>query len=83
MCPDGRQMTDELANLRFDRVPHPSYSPDVSPCDFWLFRMLKQKIKDRVFQTVEEIMIAFHRAEDELTLDDLHSVLFNCTERFE
>ena len=22
-------------------VPHPSYSPDVAPCDFWLFPKLR------------------------------------------
>jgi hypothetical protein len=45
--------------------------------------MLKQKIKDLVFQRVEEMMIAFHRVCDELTLDDLQSVFFNWIERFE
>jgi hypothetical protein len=77
MCQNGRKVTDQLANLRFDRIPHSLYSPDLSPCDFWLFGMLKQKITDRVFQTIEEIMIAFHRAEDELISNDLQSVFFN------
>jgi hypothetical protein len=45
--------------------------------------MLKQKIKDRVFQTVEEIIIAVDRVWDELTLEDLQSVFFNWIERFE
>jgi hypothetical protein len=71
------QVTEELANLKFDRVPHPPYSPDLSPCDFWLFGILKQKIKDRVFQMIEKLMTAFHRVWDELTLEDLQSVFFN------
>jgi hypothetical protein len=77
LCHNGRKVTDELAHLKLDRIPHLPYSPDLSPCDFWLFGMLKQKIKDRVFQTVEKIMIAVHRVWDELTLDDLQSVFFN------
>jgi hypothetical protein len=74
MHQDGRKMTDEFANLKLDHVPHSFYSPDLSPCNCWLFRMLKQKIKDRPFPIVDEIMIAFHKIWDELTLDDLASV---------
>jgi transposase len=40
---NGRKVTDELEVLRLNRVPHPPYSPDLSPCDFWLFGMLKQE----------------------------------------
>jgi hypothetical protein len=63
-CHNDRKVTDELANLKFDRVPHSHYSPDLSPCDCWPVGMLKQKIKDRVFQMVEDIMTAFHRVSD-------------------
>jgi hypothetical protein len=45
----GPKVTDQLDNLKLDRVPHPPYSPDLSPCDFWLFEMFKQKIKNRMF----------------------------------
>jgi hypothetical protein len=34
MCHNGRMMTEELGRLKLDRVPHPPYSPDLSPCDF-------------------------------------------------
>jgi hypothetical protein len=83
MCHNGRKVTDEFANLKLDHVPNLHYSLYLSPCDFWLFEMLKQNIEDQVFQTVEEIMTAFHRVCDELTLDDLQSVFFNRIERLE
>jgi hypothetical protein len=83
MCHNGRKVTHELDNMKFDRVSYSFYSPDLSPCDFWLFGMLKQKSKDRVFQTVEEIMTAVHKVWDELTLEDLHSVFFDWIERLE
>jgi hypothetical protein len=38
---NGLKVTDEHNNLKLGRVPHPPYSPDPSPCDFWLFGMLK------------------------------------------
>jgi histone-lysine N-methyltransferase SETMAR len=83
VCHNGRKVTDELANLKLNRVPHPPYSPDLSPCDFWLFKILKLKIKDGVFQRAEEIKIAVYRVWDELILNDLQSVFFNCIERLE
>jgi len=36
-------------------VPHPPYSPDPAPNDFFLFPKLKMKLKGRRFQTLEEI----------------------------
>jgi hypothetical protein len=74
---------DEPDNLKLDRVPHPPYSSNLTLWNFWLFGIQKQKIKDRVFQMVEETMIAVHRVWDELTLEDLQSVFFNWIERFE
>jgi len=35
-------------------VPHPPYSPDLAPCDFFLFPKMKMKLKGRRFQTLEE-----------------------------
>jgi transposase len=36
-------------------VPHPPYSPDLAPADFFLFPKLKIDLKGRRFQTIEEI----------------------------
>ena len=35
--------------------PHPPYSPDLAPCDFFLFPKMKLKLKGRRFDTIEEI----------------------------
>jgi len=34
------------------------YSPDMAPCDFWLFRKLKRPLKGTRFQTRDDIMAA-------------------------
>jgi hypothetical protein len=60
MSHNGRKVTDELANLKLHCVPHSRPLPELSPYGFWLFGILKQNIKDRMFQTVEEIMTVFH-----------------------
>jgi hypothetical protein len=37
MCYNGAKITEELEKRHIARAPHPSYSPDLSSCDFWLF----------------------------------------------
>jgi hypothetical protein len=83
MCHNGRKVTDEFDDLKLQRITHPSYSPYLSPCDFWLFGMLKQKMKDREFSGVEEIINAVQEIWREVTLERLQSVFFNWIERFE
>ena len=34
------------------------YSPDMAPCDFWLFPKLKRPLKGKQLQTIEDIMTA-------------------------
>jgi hypothetical protein len=83
MCHNGYKVTGDLDNLKLDRVPYPPYLPDLSPCDFWLFGMLKQAIRDWEFHTVEEIVSAFHEVWSQVTSEDLQSVFFNWIERLE
>ncbi|PNF16982.1 hypothetical protein B7P43_G03143, partial [Cryptotermes secundus] len=35
-------------------LPHPPYSPDLAPCDFFLFHRVKAKLRGRRFQSSEE-----------------------------
>jgi hypothetical protein len=58
-------------------------SPNLSPCDFWLFAVLKHKMKDRAFQRVDEIATTVDTIGEGLTSEDLQSVLFNWIERLE
>jgi histone-lysine N-methyltransferase SETMAR len=44
-----------LAKNKMAVVPHPPYSPDLAPCDFFLFPKMKIKLKGRRFDTAEEI----------------------------
>jgi hypothetical protein len=38
-------------------VPHPPYSPDLAPCDFFLFPRLKNTLKEKRLQDVTEIQL--------------------------
>jgi hypothetical protein len=44
-----------LAQNNIPIVPHPPYSPDLAPSDFWLFPTLKMGLRGRRFATVEDI----------------------------
>ena len=44
-----------LAKHQKSVVPHPPYSPDLAPAEFFLFPKLKTTLKGRRFQTIEEI----------------------------
>ena len=49
-------------------VPHPAYSPDLAPCDFWLF----PKLRDCCYETIEEMKKAIMKIIDTLTQEDLY-----------
>ena len=44
-----------LAKHSITVLPHPPYSPDLAPYDFFLFPMLKRPLKGRRFETIPEI----------------------------
>jgi hypothetical protein len=44
-----------LAKHSIPVVPHPPYSPDLAPCDFFLFPRLKSTLKGKRFEDVAEI----------------------------
>jgi hypothetical protein len=72
--------------LKFDKhhitgLLHPPYSPDLSPCDFWLFGMLKGILKDQEFHSRDEIEEAITMAWNDLTSDKVQSVFHNWMNR--
>ncbi|KAI6651412.1 Histone-lysine N-methyltransferase SETMAR-like [Oopsacas minuta] len=51
-----------LENSGLKTLPHPPYSPDLAPCDFWLFPRLKEQLRGRRFSTNEELRGALFQA---------------------
>ena len=49
-------------------VPQPPYSPELAPCDFWLF----PKFRDCRYETIEEMNKAVTKVIDMLTQEDFH-----------
>ena len=52
----SRQTQDAMKSLRFhETLPHPSYSPDLAPSDFYLFPKLKNYLKGKRFADDDEV----------------------------
>ena len=58
-------VTDYLTKMGIKTVPHRPYSPDVAPCDFWLF----PKLRGCCYETIEE---AVTKVVDTLAQEDFH-----------
>jgi hypothetical protein len=54
LCHNGSKVVLKFDNHHIARLPRPPYSPDLSPCDVWLFGMLKGIPKDREFHSHDE-----------------------------
>jgi hypothetical protein len=59
-----------LAKYTMAVIPHPPYSHNLAPCDFFLFPKMKLKPKGRRFDTIEEIQAEKQRLLDTLTEKD-------------
>jgi len=44
--------------LGYELIPHPLYSPDLAPCDFFLFPNLKTWLGGKKFLSNEEVIVA-------------------------
>ena len=49
-------------------VPQRPYSPDLAPCDFWLF----SKLRGCRYETIEEMKETVTKVIDTLTQEDFH-----------
>ena len=59
-------------------VPHPPYSSDLAPRDFWLF----PKLTDCRYETIEEIKEDVMKVIDTLTQEDFHGAFQRLLERY-
>ena len=58
-------------------APQPPYSPELAPCDFWLF----PKLIGCRYETIEEMKEAVTKVIDTLTQEDFHGAFEKLFER--
>jgi hypothetical protein len=81
MCHNGAKIASEFEKYHLVRMPHLPYSPDISPCDFWLFGMLKGIPRDWEFISSDEIEVVIADVWNCLTSDDVQIVFRNWMSR--
>ena len=64
--------------MDINTVPHPSYSPELAPCNFWLF----SKLRGCRYETIEEMKEAVSKVIDTLTQEDFHEASTKLLERY-
>jgi hypothetical protein len=62
-----------LANKSIPVLLHAPYSPDLSPCDFYLFPKLKSRVKGHHFPTLDSMQKAVTNTTKTLTEADFQS----------
>jgi len=61
-----------LTKNNMTTVPHPAYSPDLAPCDFYVFRKMILRLKGRRFVSIEEIQAESHQVLNTITPEDFN-----------
>ena len=64
--------------MGINTVAHPFYSPDLTPCDFWLF----PKLRGCRYETTEEMKEAVKKVIDTLTPEDFHGAFQKLLEQY-
>ena len=59
-------------------IPHPHYSPDLAPNDFWLFL----KLRGCRYETIDEMKEAVTKVIDMLTKEDFHGAYQKLLEQY-
>ena len=70
-------VADYLTKKGIKTVSHPPYSPDLAPCDFWLF----PKLRGCRYEKSEETKEAVTKVIDMLTQDDFPRAFQKLLER--
>ena len=71
-------VTDYLTEMGIKTVPQPPNSPDLAPCDFWLF----PKLRGCHYETIEDMKEAVTKVIDTLTQEDFHGASQKLLERY-
>lgn len=72
-----------LAGYEWETLTHPAYSPDLSPCDFYLFGKLKALLRGRTFHTEEDVNRATTDALKSVATGGVRGGIFGLLQRWE
>ena len=53
---NSKQSSEKIEATGFKRTPHPPYSPDIAPSDFFLFGYTKSKLKGCKYEDIDDLV---------------------------
>jgi histone-lysine N-methyltransferase SETMAR len=80
---NSKAVTDKLDEQNLKRIPHPPYSPDLSPCDFFLFGYLNDKWIDKQDTTPQELFAEVTTIISEISSDLISRVFATWQKRLQ
>jgi len=63
----AKRTIDYLKEKNLESMSHPPYSPDLAPCDFYLFPQIKNKLRGQRFSSPDAAVDAYKNAVFEVT----------------
>jgi hypothetical protein len=78
-----RGPTECLHTKKIQRTPHPTYSPDLAPSDFFLFGYIKRELTEYHIPDRESLKSAITHILDEIGQETLITVFETWISRFE
>ena len=71
---NSKMTMNEISKYQMIRLPHPAYSPDIAPCDFWFFGKLKEYLKGMNFESDDELLNAIITFSNQISKSEISSV---------
>jgi hypothetical protein len=66
---------EKIEELGFGLVPQPLYSPDLAPCDFFLFGYVKEHLEGKHFTREDQVIGAVSEVFDKIPLQTFQKVM--------
>lgn len=57
----SKHTTHHIDSIGIQKLPAPPYSPDLAPCDFWLFPRIKNKLRGIKFESIDAVKNAWKK----------------------
>ena len=76
----GKVVTEYLEKERIVVLPHPPYSSDLAPCDYFLFPRIKKELGGKRFDTDKELKRAVKAITNDISKEEYSKCFENwCT----
>lgn len=76
-----KKVNEFLMKIEISLIDHPPYSPDLSPCDYFLFPKLKSKMKGAFYDDIPAIQAAVTEVLKNISIKDIKKSMHALVDR--